>query len=64
MRRPAPLILLGAGLLVFAACSRGEDTGDVALSADEEQRLNQAAEMLDANSVALEDVTGNTTEQP
>lgn len=44
--------------LVLAACSSGSDDGR-SLSPDQEQRLNEAAEMLDANSVALEDVTTN-----
>jgi hypothetical protein len=46
-------------LLLLAACSRGgEDTG--ALSGEEQRQLNDAAEMLDANSVTLEDAPDNT----
>ncbi|KQT33530.1 hypothetical protein ASG29_05685 [Sphingomonas sp. Leaf412] len=54
MRRGAAI----AGLLVVAACSGGDDPSTV-LSPNEDRQLNRAAEMLDANSVALEDVTDN-----
>ncbi len=60
MRRAAAPAALA--LLVLAACSRGGDDPR-ALTADQEQQLNQAAEMLDANSVALEEVAANG-EQP
>ena len=57
MRRTAIL----APLLLAAACSGGGDaTGTI--TADEDRRLNAAAEMLDANSVALEEVADNGTQ--
>ena len=52
-----------AALLPLAACSPAPDDGR-ALSADQEARLNAAAEMPDANSVALEEVGGNHQDQP
>lgn len=42
-------------LLLLAACS-AEPTAPDAPSADEEQQLNDAAAMLDANSVSLDNV--------
>lgn len=54
MRAPfAGLVLLPA--LALAACSSGEDPG--AITADQQRQLNDAAAMLDANSVALETVS-------
>lgn len=54
--------IVGGGLmLAAAACSPAPDD-DRALAADQEARLNAAAEMLDANSVALEEVTNNGTD--
>jgi ABC-type glycerol-3-phosphate transport system substrate-binding protein len=50
-------VLLSAGLLLVAGCSGGEQPG--ALSRDEERQLNDAAAMLDANSVTLDAVTTN-----
>lgn len=47
MRRAA----LAASLLLLAACSRGEEATTGAVTADEARQLNEAAEMLDANSV-------------
>lgn len=41
-----------AALLLLAACSSDPDAPGT-ISADEEQQLNDAAAMLDANSVAL-----------
>ena len=52
MRRVVGTAALGA-LLAVAACSSADQPGQ--LTADEDTRLNRAAEMLDANSVALED---------
>jgi hypothetical protein len=58
MRRPA---LLAPLLLLAAACSGGGDaTGTI--TPDEDRQLNAAADMLDANSVALEDVTDNESQ--
>ncbi|MEH3036671.1 MAG: hypothetical protein PGN23_09335 [Sphingomonas adhaesiva] len=48
-------------LLLAAACSGGGDPTP-GLTADQDRQLNEAAEMLDANSVALEQVTDNVTE--
>jgi uncharacterized membrane protein YgcG len=42
-------------LLLLAACS-AEPTAPDAPSADEEQQLNDAAAMLDANSVSLDNL--------
>lgn len=55
-RRAAPLLLA----LAAAACGSGEAPGT--LSSDERRQLNEAAEMLDANSMALEEVTTNAGE--
>ncbi len=56
---------LSAGLLLAAAaCSAGGGEQPGALSADEERQLNDAAAMLDANSVALEAVSENESDQP
>jgi hypothetical protein len=49
--------LAGAGLAALAACSSPDQPGQ--LTADQDQALNRAAEMLDANSVALEDAGDN-----
>ena len=46
-----------AGLTALAACSSPDQPGQ--LTADQDQALNRAAEMLDANSVALEEVSNN-----
>lgn len=54
---------LSAGLLLAAGCSGGGEQPGT-LSADEERQLNDAAAMLDANSVAMEDVTENASDQP
>jgi hypothetical protein len=51
--------MLGA-VTLLAACSRGGDP-DTALTPDQDRQLNAAAEMLDANSVALEAVSDNAT---
>lgn len=50
-----------APLLLAAACSGGGDATP-GVTADQDRQLNEAAEMLDANSVALEQVTDNATE--
>ncbi len=50
-----------APLLLAAACSGGGDaTGTI--TPDEDRQLNAAADMLDANSVALEEVDENGTQ--
>jgi hypothetical protein len=52
--------------LALAACSAEPDPQPGGLSADDQQQLNEAAEMLDANAVDLEEVTnssGNETDQ-
>jgi hypothetical protein len=48
-------------LLLASACSSDPDPQPGGLTADDQQQLNEAAEMLDANSVALEEVTANTS---
>ncbi|AXJ94627.1 MULTISPECIES: hypothetical protein [unclassified Sphingomonas] len=40
-------------LFTIAACSRGPDDQPGTVTADEARQLNEAAEMLDANSVDL-----------
>lgn len=52
MRRLLPL------LLALAACSHDPDP-PAGLTADDQAQLNDAAEMLDANSVDLNAVTSN-----
>ncbi len=49
-------------LLLLAAC-QGDDSAPGATSASEEQGLNDAAAMLDANSVDANAVTLNSTDQ-
>ena len=49
-------------LLLLAACQRG-DSAPGATSASEEQGLNDAAAMLDANSVDVNAVYFNSTDQ-
>jgi len=54
-----------AALALLAACSRA-DQAPGGLSADDERRLNEAADMLDvnavdANAVELESADGNGT---
>ncbi|SOB80992.1 hypothetical protein SAMN06297144_1339 [Sphingomonas guangdongensis] len=55
IRRLAPL----TAVLLLAACGRAEDTDPGGISAGEAQELNEAAAMLDANAVELNQVTGN-----
>jgi hypothetical protein len=55
IRRLAPL----ASLLLLVACSGSEDVDPGGMSASEAQELNDAAAMLDANAVDLNEVTGN-----
>jgi hypothetical protein len=50
-------LFVAALLASLAACSSPDQPGQ--LTADQDQALNRAAEMLDANSVALEDVSDN-----
>lgn len=45
-------------LMLAAACSGGGDNSG-GTTADQDRQLNDAAEMLDANSVALEQVSDN-----
>ncbi|WP_294355504.1 hypothetical protein [uncultured Sphingomonas sp.] len=52
--------LVAAGLLGLAACSSPDQPGQ--LTRDQDARLNSAAEMLDANSVAFDDASDNVTE--
>ena len=52
--------------ILLAACSSDPDPQPGGLTADDQQQLNEAAEMLDANAVDLDEVTnssGNETEQ-
>ncbi|SEK52182.1 hypothetical protein SAMN05216382_0569 [Sphingomonas palmae] len=52
--------LVAAGLLGLAACSSPDQSGQ--LTPDQDARLNSAAEMLDANSVAFDDASDNVTD--
>jgi len=52
-----PLALLAAG------CSRGDGGDPGAVTADEAAQLNDAAAMLDANSIDLNAATANDTDQ-
>ena len=52
-----PLALLP---LLLAACSSDPDPQPGGLTADDQQQLNEAAEMLDANAVDIEEVTSET----
>ena len=56
MRRLLPLLLL------LAACHR-DDPQPPGLTADDQAQLNDAAAMLDANSVDLNAVTTNEEDQ-
>jgi hypothetical protein len=50
-------------LALLAACSRGGDADDPgAVTADEAAQLNDAAAMLDANSIDLDAATANDTD--
>lgn len=51
--------VLALALLLLAACSADPDPQPGGLTADDQQQLNDAAEMLDANSVDLNAVTTN-----
>lgn len=51
-------------LLLLAACSGGGGSDDPgAVTADEAAQLNDAAAMLDANSIDLNAATANDTDQ-
>lgn len=52
-----------AAALLLAACSSASDQPG-AVTADEARQLNEAAAMLDANSVALNAVTANESAMP
>ena len=52
--------LLLALPLLLAACSSDPDPQPGGLTTDDQQQLNEAAEMLDANAVDLEEVTSET----
>jgi hypothetical protein len=56
--------MLVAAALALAACSRHHDDQPGAVSADEAAQLNDAAAMLDANSVDLNAATANDQDQP
>jgi len=53
--RPITAIVIGAALL--AAWSGGGSAAPGSTSADEDRQLNEAAAMLDANSIDLEAVS-------
>ncbi|MGP7796464.1 hypothetical protein [Sphingomonas sp. CLY1604] len=56
---------LGLPLMLLAtlpACSPGRSDDPGAVSADEAAQLNDAAAMLDANSIDLDAVTSNDTD--
>lgn len=56
-----PLVLPLA--LLVTGCSRGDDNDPGAVTADEAAQLNDAAAMLDANSIDLNAATANDTDQ-
>lgn len=64
MRSRRPVLSLAAAplALLAAACSGGGDPTP-GLTADDDRQLNDAAAMLDANSVALEDVSTDGNQQ-
>ena len=49
-------------LLLLAACSGGSSDDAGAVTADEAAQLNDAAAMLDANSIDLNAATANDTD--
>lgn len=49
-------------LALLAACTRGGSDDPGAVTADEAAQLNDAAAMLDANSIDLDAVTSNDTD--
>jgi hypothetical protein len=55
IRRLAPF----TAVLLLAACGGAEDADPGGISAGEAQELNDAAAMLDANAVELNEVTAN-----
>ena len=61
-RRPRLLAAAVLPLALLAACSRGSGDDPGAVSADEAAQLNDAAAMLDANSIDLDAVTSNDTD--
>lgn len=54
-----PITLLASGIV--AGCS-SEPAPPGAVTADEERQLNEAAAMLDTNSISLRDVQDNGTD--
>ena len=50
-------------LLLASACSSNSGDAPGAISADEDRQLNEAAAMLDANSIDI-DAVSNTSESP
>jgi len=59
-----PVAALALPLSLLAACSGGGSDEPGAVSPDEAAQLNDAAAMLDANSIDLDAVTANETDQP
>jgi len=57
-------VILSAALplALLAACSRGGNDDPGAVTADEARQLNEAAAMLDANSVDLNAATANESD--
>ena len=62
MKRPMNHLAALLPLLLLVAC-HSEDSVPGATSPAEAEQLNDAAAMLDANSVDINAVTANTTEQ-
>lgn len=60
------LVLLAALplLLLATACTRSGDDDPGAVTADEAAQLNDAAAMLDANSIDLDAATNDTDQTP
>lgn len=62
MRSLRPVALLPLALLI-AACGSDETSGPGGMSPDEAQELNDAAAMLDANAVELDEVSPQANRQ-
>ena len=63
MRASFKATLPAAALLLTAACNRDPDPQPGALTADDQAQLNDAAAMLDANSVDLNAVQSNEADR-
>lgn len=60
--RPIRLLAPLLAVSLLAACSGGNDGDPGSVTADEAAQLNDAAAMLDANSIDLDATTANDTD--